>query len=244
MTFLPSPDYGSLLVGCPVNRREWIIERWLEHLHAAAAKAGMAPEVLLLGAEHDETIARARKVGERLAICVRAVDSGEHRSPNLTAGNAERDGWRRWSSARLSHMVHLRNRLLAEVRKREPGLFLSLDSDVLLHEQGLVTMLQTISTTDFSAVGSKTYMTNTADRAPNYALIDETGRLVRPNSEAVRRVDVLMAVKLMTATAYAVDYEFDARGEDIGWSLACARHGLQLGWDGRVTSQHVMNAPR
>jgi hypothetical protein len=49
-----------------------------------------------------------------------------------------------------------------------------------------------------------------------------------------------MAAKLMTPDAFRVDYEFDLQGEDVGWSRACARAGLTLGWEGRVISKHVL----
>lgn len=228
---------GHLLIGCPVYARDWIIERWLEHIEAAALRAGVQADVLLLGPQGDLTFASGRRVARRLGLRLDVVDSGEE--PKST-GVAEVGPWRTWSNGRLAHMVRVRNQLLEAVRRIAPQYFLSLDSDVLLHESSISNMLDTVSTSSFSAVGGKTYLTPAGDHAPSYAVIDESGLLVRPSTNAVRQVDVLMAVKLMTPAAYSVDYEFDRRGEDVGWSLACARKGHLLGWDGRVTSEHVM----
>lgn len=226
-----------LVVGCPVYAREWIIERWLEHIRAAAVHAAVEADVLMLGPQSDLTFARGRQVARRLGLRLDEVDSGEE--PAGT-GRTEVGSWRTWSHGRLAHMVRLRNQLLDVVRRIAPRYFLSLDSDILLHESSISNMIETVSTSSFSAVGGKTYLTPSGDHAPSYALIDEAGFLVRQSMNAVRQVDILMAIKLMTPAAYSVDYEFDRRGEDVGWSLACARTGLLLGWDGRVTSEHVM----
>lgn len=138
-------------------------------------------------------------------------------------------------------MVRLRNRLLAEVRSHSPQYFLSVDSDVLLHRMSLVHLFETIEDGAFAAVGGGTNMTATETTVPSFAVLSDTGRLLRPKGAFVRRVDVLMAVKLMTPVAYSVDYRFDTRGEDVGWSNACRHAGLTLGWDGRVMSDHVMD---
>lgn len=226
-----------LVVGCPVHAREWIIERWLEHIRAAALHAGVEADVLMLGPRSDVTFARGRQVAQRLGLRLDEVDSGEE--PAGT-GRTEVGPWRTWSRGRLAHMVRLRNQLLDVVRRIAPRYFLSLDSDVLLHESSISCLLETASTSRFSAVGGKTYLTPTGEHAPNYAMIDESGFLVRQPTDAIRRVDVLMAIKLMTPAAYSLDYEFDQRGEDVGWSVACARERRLLGWDGRVTNEHVM----
>ena len=226
-----------MLVGCPVSAREWVIERWLEHVRVAATRAGVEADVLLLGPKCDLTLVRGRQVARKLGLRLSEVDSGEEPCGPSPDGAGP---WRVWSRPRLAHMVGLRNQLLGAVREIAPRYFLSLDSDVLLHESSLVHMLETVSTSSFSAVGGKTYMTPAGEHAPSYALIDDSGCLVRQPTTAIRRVDVLMAIKLMTPAAYSVDYEFDPRGEDVGWSIACARNGLLLGWDGRATSEHVM----
>lgn len=227
----------EILIGCPVIEREWVIERWLEHVGAATSLAGVAADVLLLGPTRDLTFVRGREVARRIGIRLIEVDSGEE------VGSGNRGGlgaWRVWNERRLIHMVWLRNQLLGAVRELGPRFFLSLDSDVLLHEMSLAYMLETCSTFDFAAVGGKTNMTPRGEDVPNCAWIEESGRLARRSAASVSRVDVLMAIKLMTPAAYMIDYEFDSRGEDVGWSIACARNGLGLGWDGRSTSEHVM----
>jgi hypothetical protein len=63
----------------------------------------------------------------------------------------------------------------------------------------------------------------------------------RPDENGVIPVDVIMAIKLLTPQALAVNYIFDQDGEDVGWSRAATAQGLKLAFDGRVCSRHVMH---
>lgn len=162
-------------------------------------------------------------------------------APNATVINVAdtRGSDRRvWSSARYRHMVELRNLLLGEVRRQSPDLFLSLDSDILLHPEALELMIGDLGC--FDAVGARCYMTATGVSAPSYANLGREGSLRRPDSDSVFACQVIMAAKLMSPTAYRVDYRIHAQGEDIGWSTACTDAGLRLGWEGRVVSKHVL----
>jgi hypothetical protein len=77
--------------------------------------------------------------------------------------------------------------------------------------------------------------------APSWARLSYSQGLDRSDSQGYFQVQIIMAIKMMGPDAYAIDYEPHAQGEDIGWSLACERAGLQLAWDGRVASKHVMD---
>jgi hypothetical protein len=146
---------------------------------------------------------------------------------------------RHWNDERFHRMVYLRNHLLGAVRQIAPRLFLSLDSDILLHAESIQLMLEGLS--EFHAIGSKTYMTPDGKDFPSYAMLDHGTFSRRDSDSGVFPADVIMAIKLMTPAAYNIDYEWSKHGEDIGWSVACRAAGLRLGWDGRVTSKHVMD---
>jgi hypothetical protein len=236
--------HPTLLVGCPARRRDWIIDRWLCHVAVAAAKVDVDLAVVVLGPSDDKTLVRAEAIAHAQGIALRTIDSGERADEIVTDPAHAIRGEHYWDSHRLEHIVTIRNMLLTHVRTIRPEWFLSLDSDVLLHEDALSAMFETLRGSAYSAVGGKTYMCPMGTNAPSYAQVDEDERLVRPDSALVAEVDVIMAIKLMLPAAYSVDYQYDARGEDIGWSLACQRRGLTLGWDGRVISTHVMRRGR
>lgn len=221
---------GDLMIGCPIYKRAWAVPRWFEHVHTACEAAKIEPEfAFVMDPNDEETIeAISNEHGVGYGFAVEQRDS--------------HDGTRVWNDARYAWMVELRNELLGVVRLVEPKLFLSLDSDIFLHEQALVNMLESIEGCD--AVGGKAYMTEGDRGHPSWAKLTRSGGLHRHDVDGVMPVEVIMAIKLMRPTAYNVNYEFHKQGEDIGWSLACQRAGLNLKFDGRVANKHVITPDR
>jgi hypothetical protein len=220
----------DLLVGCPVASRGWILPAWFEHVRKACAQAGVQPSFLFVASREDaETVA---VIEEQTAL------GGEH-CLILDSAEAPRSDVRVWGQERYAHMVRLRNQLLEGVRIVAPRMFLSVDSDILLHPDVIANMIQTAGR--FDAVGGRLYMTPTGVQIPSYGMWKRDGAIRRADAEGVFKVDVIMALKLMTPRAYHVDYRDHRHGEDIGWSRACQEAGVKLGWDGRVISKHVLS---
>lgn len=205
---------------------------WFTYVEKACAEAGVTPEYVFVCDRRDPTKALIDVNAEKFARTV-------HYSHVIERVKEEPHQHAWGNVSNLEKMVSLRNFLLEKVRELEPDLFLSLDSDILCHPQQIKNLIETISH-QFEAVGGKVYLAPGRD-TPSWAYYNRTRGLMRHNADHVFRVDVIMAVKLMLPAAYHVDYEFDKDGEDIGWSLACADRGIQLGHDGRVTSKHVMH---
>jgi hypothetical protein len=85
------------------------------------------------------------------------------------------------------------------------------------------------------------FLDQMSTRFPNYAMLTERGHMKRDFVEGdLHNVHVIMAAKLMTPKAYGVDYVYDSRGEDIGWSLAVRQQGMHLAWTGKTMSKHCM----
>lgn len=214
----------QLLVGCPVSHRHWILPQWFQHVSQACATANLAVRYVFVGDPSDPSFEVIGQLAPN-AITVEVIDTRS-------------DDRRIWRPSRYHKMVELRNLLLSAVRTEEPELFLSLDSDILLHPQALALLKEDLDR--FDAVGARCYMTKSGPSAPSYANLGREGALRRPDAFGVFACQVIMAAKLMTPPAYRVDYRFHIQGEDIGWSLACAEAGLRLGWDGRVASKHIV----
>lgn len=220
----------NLLIGAPVHRREWIIRQWLESATASAVDAGVEHSFVLLGGIDDPTFGIVNDLPQYDVARV-YVDE--------TRGGSRRE-W--YTPGRLERMVELRNRLLGFVREQKPTWFLSLDTDVLLHPSTIGNLIETQQEMDWAAVGGYCHMARPPSRCPSAA--------DRPHVNGMRRLripgkrqkcDVLMAIVLMTPTAYAIDYEWDRQGEDLGWATALSRAGLRRGVDARVTNKHVMD---
>lgn len=235
----------TVAVGCPIRSRAWIFPQWVEHVRTAFDVAGLKPHwVFNVGIEREDDDNTFRLATElfRHEPGMWCEDMAE--SEFLPAGT------RKWGEGGYRRMVHIRNRLLHLVRAMRPNYFLSLDSDILIHPDGLVNLLDDLENGIPSgqtriypnAAGGKAYLSqSTSQPCPTYAnLLGYGGLVARNDSEGVFPVDVLMAIKLMSPAAYNVDYDFSVQGEDIGWSVACRAAGLTLAWDGRACSKHVM----
>lgn len=221
---------SDLVVGCPVRQRGWVIKQWFEHVEHACTLARVEPTYVFVVDPQDETarllleLITAKDRICRFSWCKEDVEAPDER---------------RWNHERFTRMVELRNQLLSQVRELAPKHFLSLDSDILLHPQTITALLESAETYD--AVGGATYMTSTGTEFPSCGWYRGMEGFIRHPMEAVGvvHVGVIMAIKMMTPAAYAVDYEFSVQGEDIGWSVACERAGLRFGWDNRQISKHI-----
>lgn len=229
----------KILAGCPVHDRAWIIDRWAAHLVEAAEVAGVDLELVLLGDPADPTFAAVGHPAHRIDVDEPRPTSVRHWSPLEIV-----DG-----QTRVERMVDLRNRLLQEVRLIGPDLFLSIDSDILLHRDALANMIETVDVRGWPAVGGYTFMSPPDPRphVPSQRCYGSYAHIISANvfdrrgiEGSVIPCDVIMAIKLMTPTAYHVDYQWDEQGEDFGWCRALRRLGHQVGIDGRVASKHVM----
>lgn len=229
----------KLLIGCPIYKREWCFINWYEAARISASIAGYKPDDIGFIYVTDRSDVKMKRY-----IQAHTYDHRDFITVDQTCASEERQ----WNKTRYDEMVFLRNELLKEVRNQAPDLFLSLDSDILLHPLAISNMVDTLSGWNllssgpqYGAVGGKTFMTERGEDWPSYANLNNAGALMRSNTDGVIQVQILMAIKLMTPVAYNVDYEYNDKGEDIGWSLACAERGLKLIFDGRVGNKHLMN---
>lgn len=233
----------SLIVGCPARGRHWILDTWDRHVRAAVAELAdvdLAGYQFVVGQDDHPTLdLLSRWEHDRGLVEVRTVED----PPRLDT--------RGWSLERLALMVGLRNALLADVRRRGPDLFLSLDSDMLLAPGALAQMVETLDRFEREgvwAVGGKAYMLGGGEDRTHPSFGVQRGRpgeqsFVRGDTDQVIEVDVIMGIKLMAQPALNIDYRFSKVGEDVGWSEAVKERGGRLVWDGRTASKHVTEYP-
>lgn len=218
---------GIVTIGCPVAHRDWVLDAWFDHVEEACWNAGVEPQYVFVG---DTYWDKSFHVIER-----RATNALLEYAPNMKG-----DDRRTWNQDRYAAMVQLRNQLLGVVRDLDPDFFLSLDSDILLHPDVLALLLDHMEHDDYDAIGARCYMTETGRNCPSWARLSSQNALQRYDSEGYFQAQIIMAIKLMRRSAYRIDYELHIQGEDIGWSLACQRAHLKLGWEGRFASKHVL----
>lgn len=219
----------NIIIGCPFSDRTWILNRWLEHVNASFEKAGIDPSfVFVVGSGNSKDIDALSQIDNST---IRVVSE------------AERLDVRKWNHSRYEHMAFLRNELLSIVREKNPDLFLSLDSDILLAPDAVNSAIEALEMhPDAWAVGMKCYMSQTSTVHPSMGIWSDLNRIRyrRIDSSDIMTVDIIMAAKLMKLQAYNIDYIFHRNGEDLGWSSEIKSAGGKLIWDGRVTNKHVM----
>lgn len=221
-----------LIIGCPIRTREWIVEPWLRYALVSVLKTDIQFSFMFLIDENDPI---QDKINDMLVEY--EIPGYFDTFPSYQGVDAEIE--HSWSPEKVQYMVDLRNGLLESVRKMAPDYFLSLDSDILAHQDLIGNLLE--SSVKFDAVGGKTYLSKQS-RLPSYAMVNSySNNLVRTDDiDYVCPVDVIMAIKLMNGSAYGIDYGYDNRGEDIGWSENVKKAGLKIGYDARVVSKHIM----
>ena len=230
----------NLLVGCPINRRSWVLPHWFEALRVASEHADVSPGCLFV-VGNDDRLTLAAIAESPFPTTVVKIDEPKKNDTRI---------WGVGGDAPYRRMSELRNDLLWKARALNPDVFLSLDSDLLLHPDALVMGLESMER--FDAVGLGCYMTplNVKGRVHGSTDFPSTGRMIgnrfyreRMDDPGVYPADVIMAAKLMSPAAYHVDYPDKGLqyGEDIAWSSACRGSGLKLGWDNRTISRHVLS---
>jgi len=222
-----------ILIGCPIRSREWAVEAYFKYAVPAAQRATDNFEFTFVVPEGDTaTIEEIEK----------ATLHHEVKTSLVYTNEPSREDKRTWNTDRYQELVTVRNRFLTQARELEPDYLLSLDSDIQIHPEQIKGMIESISENGWDAIGGKTFLSMTGKQHPTYGQIKKghTGAFRRSDSEGVFKVDIIMAIKMMTSAAYNIDYVANRYGEDIGWSIAAREQGLTLGWDGRFTSKHVM----
>lgn len=218
----------DLVIGCPVKDRAWILPEWFKFAKRAAENTGMKTKFLFVvdpRSSNDIKVIEEMTIPSNVDLIFIEDDVLEYK--------------RNWKISRYEHMVYLRNTLLDGVRSIAPDFFLSLDTDILIHPKLINNFMENIHR--FNAIGGKAHLMSTGLNHPSYANFNSRNNLVRKDFEGVARVDVIMAVKFMSPSAYNIDYSAHKLGEDIGWSNNCRTQGLTLGFDGRLANLHVMN---
>lgn len=224
----------NVLVGCPVLRREWIIDRWMTAAAFSADAAGATPAFVLVVDPHDPTLELAIDTAEHLGVQLTYVPVTEARTEDVRDWHTE---------GRYLRMANLRNQLLAVARSKETPLLWSLDSDIIAAPGAFKAMADQI-TAGADAAASCCFLSQSTNN-PNFcefAGAPGTSRYSRRHQpNATISVDVIMANKLMSPSAYAVDYGYHRSGEDIAWSEAAKARGLRLVWIAEPVSKHVMH---
>lgn len=206
-----------IVVGAPVHQRGWILPHWFD---ALAAQNEELTVVLNYGPGTDNTLDLIESESRFAKIIVIQSDV-PHTARRL------------WNMERYAVMTTLRNDMLAVVRDLAPDYFLSCDTDMLLPEGGLQTLVQTLP--PYDGIAPLAFMG--PGSCPNWL----TEHLERPYvPHGVNEQYAVFGTVLMTPALYAVDYAPHLWGEDLGWAANVKEAGLRLALNSDVRVKHIM----
>lgn len=221
---------GCPLVGNPTAGRNWILQSWRGHLLESCEKAGVEPSMIFnVHPDDHETRGLLGTFPEATVL------DSQHQGG---------DSNHKWNQSRYYQMVDLRNELLEGVRAENPDYFFSLDSDVLLHPDTITLLLEAMEEhEDAWAIAPKCFVSKHGTRHPNMGVWVNRQKSMyrRHNYNYLAKVDIVICCYIMRPEAYNIDYVFNSRGEDLGWSMEVVKAGGNLYWDGRVGNKHVMD---
>jgi len=233
----------KILIGCPIYKRDWILNHWIKCLKSQSVKQDSIGFVFEVSSNDQATNAMLN-AWKRYDSNVAHFEIFER--DDLPHFEHENNG-RQWTISKYENMVKLRNSLLSKARELAPDYYFSLDSDILLENPNTIELLIAHIKEGADAVSPLMFMTPIGDMYPSVMswLNDDTGnatRLPRYPIGSYFQADVIMAAKMMSKNTYeSIDYVLHFQGEDVGWSLQCKQAGLRLYSASYIFAPHIMS---
>lgn len=240
----------KLIAGCPVARRAWALPHWFACL-AAQTRRPDAVTMVHSGAPNDLTWS--------VATCEAAL----HGFP-LTIRHDVRPPHQRHDNERFLTLASIRNDLLALARDEcQAGLFLSLDSDIMLQDPQMIERLERLmleedvdivqpvtffhpnAPADWEPSEPPSWAYNFAWWDPESIAGDERRNWARPWPEEIPwgakiAIDIPMGVWLAKRQVLKkCRYRWHHSGEDLGFAQDLETVGAQCVVDTALYARHV-----
>ncbi len=226
----------SILIGCPIRNRAWILPEYLQCLENIDYPPDKIKFCFIINDSIDDTEIILKEFSRRSLSQVQIV--------NTPASNNK--GHRR-GAYRLDQLAKLRNLLLEKLFQSDCEYLLSVDSDILVPPFILKQLLSRNCLIISALVCNGHHINdetiyNVMQRSPagNYQYIKDFPR------DTVFRADVTGAAYLIhrsVVATYNVYYSAKKGAEDIGFCEEARARGIQIFCDGTIECRHIMNEP-
>jgi hypothetical protein len=234
----------KVVVGAPVAARDWALKRWFECLYS---QTRVPDEFVFVVKDVDGDRSRQllHELGPKPPALSYAIDTTRY-VPRMERNSVGAEyvyadfAWRR-------------NRLLQMVRKREPDVFLSLDTDIMLEDPTTIErLLELLERAPVAA--PLTYLHPAAAASECFNAGWWAGGEPGSPTRAWRRatvdeahgtipVDIPMAaVAMHRRVVDTCKYAYHECGEDMGFAQDLDRLGYTCLWDTDLGVRHVMAA--
>jgi hypothetical protein len=242
----------KLVVGAPVCDRDWALPRWFECLRQQTR-----PPDEYVFVVNDVTGNTRRLLHDLAPVEVPQLSYAVDETRYIPRQERQRHS----AEHVYGDFAKRRNALLRMVLKRDPDVFLSLDTDIMLEDPTVIgRLLQLLSApkkltegppalvapcTFLHPTGRASECFNAAwwaagdpgspDRAWRRATAEDA-------AEGVQLIDIPMAAVMMRrSVAERCRYRYHAQGEDLGFAQDLERLGYRCLWDPDLEVRHVMS---
>lgn len=212
-----------VVIGCPVKNRAWVLKHWINAIYEQGIDVKI---VCLLSPSEDETESILRQGGVEIIHDTEVGRTASQIDTHL------------WKEDGYAYMARTRNRLKEWVLNYGADVFFSLDSDIILPENGLATLLTSLELHGGVVAPAVNMALN--DRVWNMMAFTGTGAERNPPDPRFGPVDAVMAAMIMDKDAMQCDWTGHPRGEDIGFCLNAERLGITRWWEPAVRCTHLM----
>lgn len=241
-TNLELDSYKTVLIACPVYKREWILPDWFEALENQNYPLEKIGFIFELGNDDDathEVLYEWHEKHPQVAVFDGVIreDIKHHVHP---------DKKRYWDGEKYMNMVYLRNSLLDRATCLDFDCYFSLDSDIILSDPNTLKFLAD-SIDYYDVVSPLAFMTPTDDECPSVMWwYDGPGYQAMRDSKRMQygrffQADIVMAAKMMSKEVYKnVRYMWHKQGEDLGFAANLHRGNFRSYCASQIYAFHAM----
>jgi hypothetical protein len=231
----------KVIVGAPVCGRDWILPQWFECLKAQTRPPD---EYVFVVKEIDGD--RSRQLLHKHGPLPPKLSYAIDRTPYVPRMERNKIG----AQYVYTDFAVRRNRLLQMVLKREPGVFISLDTDILLEDPTAIERL--LAMLDRAPVASLvTFLHPLGRESECYNAGHWQGgdpgsptrawrRVTPQDAQGTIEIDIPMAVVAMRREVLdTCRYHYHECGEDLGFAQNLNQHGYRCLYDTDLHARHV-----
>lgn len=223
-----------VVIGCPVKDRAWCLPYWFEAIdkqnETLKDRDVQGKIICILSASSDGT----EEIMEH-----QGVEIIKDERPGRSTTNIDGHCWGEPDT--YDYMSSMRNQLVRTAVELKADYFFSLDSDIILPDDGLATLL------DYAVdhPGVIAPAVNMSVGGPNWNQMDwldpyRPAFAERHARSGSGRSDVVMGAMLLDRAGMEVQWSSHSQGEDVGFCLDAEAKRVPRWWLSEVKCQHLL----
>lgn len=233
----------TILIGCPVYQRDWILPDWFEAIEKQNYPLDKIGFTFELGPEDEATYDALYEWHGRHPEVI--VFDGEIREDIPHHHHPDRQ--RHWDGEKYLNMVEMRNSLLERATNFNFDMYFSLDSDILLTDPDTLAFLAE-NIDYYDVISPLMFMTPFDTDYPSVMWWSDYigGHAIRDNSKVkwgkFFEADIVMAAVAMSPKVYKnIRYRWHKQGEDLGFAGELGRRGIKSYCASNLYGFHAMH---